>query len=135
MNNVERITTQTLKGHSSIPGAMAWMCGLSVLLSILLGWVPVVGPFVGPVVGGYVGGRRAGSAGRGVLAAILPAIVLSALIFVVGAAGSALSHLPVVGTFVAALLAGAIGIMMVVHNVLLFLAALVGGLLRQLEAE
>ena len=51
-SNSENLPRRLLEGRSTIPGAMGWMFGLSLILSLLLGWVPVVGPFVGPVVGG-----------------------------------------------------------------------------------
>ena len=61
--------------RGSIVSAMNWMAGLSLLLF----WLPGVGPFVA----GLVGGRKAGSVRRGILAALLPA-VLSGLLAVVG---------------------------------------------------
>ena len=64
---------RALNGRSSIIGAMTLMFGLSFVLTLTLGWVPVVGPFIGPVIGGYMGGRKAGSLGRAVLASIFPA--------------------------------------------------------------
>jgi hypothetical protein len=121
-----------LSGRSSVLGAMGWMFGLSLVLSLLLWWVPVVGPFIGPAVGGFVGGRRAGTAGRALGAAILPALLLSALIFLAGVAGAALSHTPVLGA-VGALVAGAAGIVLFFHNLLLIGAALVGGFISQSE--
>jgi hypothetical protein len=97
-------------------------------------WIPIVGPFIGPIVGGYVGGRRAGTVGRAFLAAILPAILLSGLILGAGALASAHTQTPIVGAL-AAVIAGAAGIIIFIHNLLLFVAALVGGLTRQMQGN
>ena len=123
-----------LHGRSSIVGAMAWMFGLSFLLTFVLGWIPIVGPFIGPVAGGYMGGRRAGSIGRALLAAILPAVLLSLFILGLGAIAAALVDRPVVGA-IAAIIAGALWVILIIHNLLLFLSALIGGLVRQMEGE
>ncbi|MFN3648451.1 MAG: hypothetical protein ACK47B_02630 [Armatimonadota bacterium] len=121
-----------LYGKSSILGAMCWMFGLSLLLSLVLGWIPVVGPFIGPIVGGYIGGRRAGTVRRALAAAVLPAALLSLFILALGAAAAAWSQAPGLGV-VAAVLAGAAWLILLIHNAALFLAALVGGLTRQGE--
>jgi hypothetical protein len=122
-------------GRSSIPGAMLWMFGMSLILGLLLWWVPLVGPFIGPIVGGYVGGRRAGTPGRALKAAILPAILLSLLIFVLGLVGNSFfggtpAGIPISGG--AAIMVFVIG---VVHNLVLLAAALVGGAVRQSEPD
>src|SRR5215475_4658329 len=101
-----------LSGRSSVVGAMGWMFGLSLLLTLVLGWVPFVGLFIGPVVGGFVGGRRAGTVGRAFGAAILPAVLFSGLIVLMGFAGAALSHAPILG-LVGAAVAGAVGLVLV----------------------
>jgi hypothetical protein len=126
------VADSVLHGRSSIIGAMMWMCGLSFLLTFMLGWVPLVGPFIGPVVGGYMGGRRAGSIGRALLAAMLPAVLLSLLILGIGAVAATLANQPVVGA-IAAIIAGALWVILIIHNFLLFLSALIGGLVRQVE--
>jgi hypothetical protein len=117
---------RVLQERSSITGAMAWMFVLSFVLTLLLGWVPVIGPFIGPVVGGYVGGRRAGSAGRAAVAAVLPAILLSLLIVCLGALAGAMVGLPILGA-AATIVAGALGTILLMHNVVLFVSALAGG--------
>jgi hypothetical protein len=127
-----QVAESVLHGRSSIIGAMTLMFGLSFLLTFVLGWVPVVGPFIGPVVGGYMGGRRAGSIGRALLAAIFPAVLLSFFILGIGAIAAALADQPVVGAL-AAILAGALWVILIIHNFLLFLSALIGGLVRQVE--
>jgi len=127
------IARSMMYGRSSLLGAMGWMFGLSFLLTLILSWIPLIGPFIGPVVGGYIGGRRAGSAGRALLAALIPAVLLSILILVFGGLAAVLSHLPIVGA-VATVVAGAVGIVLFVHNVLLFVSALVGGIVRQSQS-
>jgi hypothetical protein len=129
---IREFNNKLVYGRSSFLGAMAWMFGLSFLLTLLLGWIPIVGPFLGPVIGGYVGGSRAGTALRALGAAILPAILLSILLFGLAALAAGLSHLQVVGA-IAAIVASAISLIVIIHNLLLFLAALAGGLVRQLR--
>ena len=51
---------------------MTW----TVILSALLFWLPVVGP----AIAGYVGGRKAGGPLRGVIAVIIPAMVMFVLL-------------------------------------------------------
>lgn len=123
---------RTLNGRSGIVGAMAWMFGLSFVLTLVLGWVPVVGSFIGPVVGGYMGGRRAGTVYRAVLAAILPAALLSAFILCIGAVATILADQPVAGA-IAAIIAGAVWVILIFYNLLLFLSAVIGGFVRQAE--
>jgi hypothetical protein len=48
----------------------------TMILSILLWWIPVFGQ----MIAGYIGGRKAGSPWRGLIAAILPVIALFAVI-------------------------------------------------------
>ena len=117
---------RVVQGRSSIPGAMAWMFVLSISLALLLGWVPVIGPFIGPVVGGYVGGRRAGSVGRAAVAVLLPAVLLSLAVICLGALAGAIAGLPILGA-AATVVAGAVGAILLMHNFVLFIAALAGG--------
>jgi hypothetical protein len=79
-----------------------------------------------------MGGRRAGSIGRALLAALLPALLLSLCVLGLGAVTAALAGYPLVGA-IAALIAGALGVILIIHNFLLFLSALIGGLVRQSE--
>jgi amino acid transporter len=137
LNNLKRaepkqIAGRMLHGHSSIVGAMLWMFAVSVLLTFALGWIPLAGPFIGPAVGGYIGGRRAGSIVRAMLAAMLPVLLLSILILGIGAIAASFTDLPVLGA-VAAVVAGAAVLILIIHNLVLFLSALVGGLVRKLE--
>jgi hypothetical protein len=93
--------------------AALWM----VVLSILLFWLPVAGP----LIAGVVGGRVAGGPGRAVTAALLPALIVAVLAFIV----SALFSLPLVGA------AAGIGLLIVavVHSVPLLVGAIIGGIL------
>lgn len=125
-------TNKVVYGRSSLFGAMSWMFGISFLLTLVLGWIPIVGPFIGPVIGGYIGGSRAGTAFRAATAAIIPATLLTILLFGIAALAAALSHLPYVGPL-AAIIAGGIGIIIFIHDMLLFLAAVAGGLVRQMR--
>jgi hypothetical protein len=125
---------QTLHGRSGILGAMGWMFGLSLILTLALSWVPVVGPFIGPIVGGYFGGRRAGTVRRALLAALLPALLLSLLIVAIGAVAASVAERWSIGA-VGIVFAGALGAIIIVHNLLLFVAAFIGGLVRQLEGK
>lgn len=122
--------SEFLNGRSAIMGASGWMFGISFLLTLLLSWIPFVGPFIGPIAGGYVGGRRAGTVGSAFVAAILPAVLMSLLIVGIGAVAAGASHAPVIGA-IAVFIAGAMGLILVIHNVLLIGAALVGGLVSQ----
>jgi hypothetical protein len=125
---------QTLHGRSGILGAMGWMFGLSLILTLSLSWVPVVGPFLGPIVGGYFGGRRAGTAPRALLAALLPALLLSLVIVAIGALAASMADRWSIGA-AGIVFAGALGVILIVHNLILFAAAFVGGLVRQLEGN
>ena len=57
----------------------AWL--IMFVLSLLLGWLPLVGP----AIAGFVGGMQAGSTGSAILAALVPAIVVSAIVWLLGA--------------------------------------------------
>ena len=72
------------RSGSALQGAL-WM----LVLAILLSWLPIVGP----LVAGFVGGRMVGYRGRAVGIALLPAILLAVLLWVIIAA----FELPVLG--------------------------------------
>lgn len=57
--------------------AAVWM----FLLSLLLGWIP----FLGPAVAGLVGGLQAGGVGSALLAAVIPALLTTAFVWLLGA--------------------------------------------------
>ncbi|MES1926847.1 hypothetical protein [Salinisphaera sp. T31B1] len=99
--------------QGSLVMAMIWMA----VLSLLLFWLPLIGP----LLAGFVGGRTAGNAGRGLLAAVLPAAVLC---FVLVGFGTALIGMPIIGA-----IAGAgLFVLIVVQSLPLLAGALVGGL-------
>ena len=58
-------------------------------ISVLLFWIPTVGP----LIAGFGGGRKAGSVGPAIMAAIIPAVLVAALLFLLGT----LVSLPVIG--------------------------------------
>lgn len=92
--------------------AIIWMA----VISLLLFWLPLIGP----LLAGFVGGRTAGSAGRGLLAAILPAAVLSIMLLAIG---TALTGLPVIG----AIASISLFLVIVAQGLPLLLGALIGG--------
>lgn len=88
-----------------------WMVGISLLLFFL--------PALNGLIGGGVGGYKAGSAGRGLAAAVLPAIVVGAAIWVL----LAMFNAPVLG-FISGL---AVGIWALISSIGLLIGALIGG--------
>lgn len=91
-----------------------WM----VVISILLFWLPGIGGFIA----GLVGGKVAGGVGNAIVAALLPALVLGALLFFFGAA--------LTGFLLVGVVAGA-GLLLIaiVHAGGLLLGAIIGGLI------
>ena len=108
--------TTDITRRGSIPGAMAWMIGLSILLS----WIPIFGG----LIAGYVGGSKAGSVGRAVAAVFLPGLILwVTMIFL----GPLLASIPILGaifTTIAGLGAFAVSTM---HMIPLLIGAILGG--------
>ena len=97
--------------EGSVGRASTWM----FILSILLFWMPVLGP----LIAGFVGGRKAGSFGNAVLAALLPGVVISVVLFFLA---SLLTGIPVLGA-----IAGAGGLVLAfAHIGPLLLGAIVG---------
>jgi len=93
---------------------MIWMA----VISLLLFWLPAVGP----LIAGIVGGKVAGSVGGGFMAALLPGILLSLVLFF---AGTLLTGIPVIGV-----VAGMGVFMLILINIIpLLIGALIGGLL------
>jgi hypothetical protein len=100
--------------EGSLVSAMIWM----FVLSILLFWLPLMGP----LIAGFVGGRKAGSLGNAVLAALLPGILVSVVLFFLA---SLLTGIPVFGA-----IAGAGGLVLAfAHIGPLLLGAIVGAVL------
>jgi hypothetical protein len=97
-----------------VGNAILWM----VALSVLLFWAPILGP----LIAGFVGGRKAGTLGNAVLAAILPAVIFGAALFLLA---SLLTGLPLFG-----FIAGAGGVAVALAHIgPLLLGAIVGGVL------
>lgn len=93
-----------------------WLAALVMfVLSLLLGWIPVIGS----LVAGAIGGTLAKSVGRAVLAALVPAIAVALLILLVSSAFA----LPLIGALVGA---GALVILAVV-GLPLIIGAAIGG--------
>lgn len=88
-----------------------WMVGISLLLFFL--------PAINGLIGGGVGGYKAGSVGRGLTAAVLPAIIVGAAIWVL----LAMFNAPVLG-FISGL---AVGIWALISSIGLLIGALIGG--------
>jgi hypothetical protein len=117
-NDPKDTATQATEGGRARPGGIGQAAAWMLVLSLLLFWLPVLGLFIA----GVVGGRKAGSLGRGVLAALLPAIVVGGLSFLLA---TGLTGMPVLG-FIAGLGAGALVVASVVP---LLLGAALGGAL------
>ena len=100
--------------NGSILMGMFWM----FIISLLLFWLPAIGP----LIAGIVGGKRAGGVINGQIAALLPGLVLAAILFF---SGTILTTLPVFGAFIAGL-----GLLIYLLYVpVLMIGALIGGLL------
>jgi hypothetical protein len=93
---------------------MIWMA----IISLLLFWLPAVGP----LIAGIVGGKVAGSVGGGFMAALLPGILLSLVLFF---AGTLLTGVPIIGV-----VAGmGVFVLILINIIPLLIGALIGGLL------
>lgn len=99
--------------QGSLIMAIIWMA----VISLLLFWLPLLGP----LLAGFVGGRTAGSAGRGLLAALLPALVLCLMLM---AAGTGLTGLPVLG----AIASVSLFLVIAIQGFPLLIGAIIGGL-------
>jgi hypothetical protein len=91
----------------------AWL--IMLILSILLGWLPIIGP----AIAGFVGGVQAGSSGTAVTAALVPAAAVTAIVWILGALIDI--------AFVAALLGVGIFMVLVVGALPLLVGAFAGG--------
>jgi len=100
--------------NGSIVMGMIWM----FIISLLLIWLPGLGP----LIAGIVGGKIAGSVMRGIVAALLPGLLLAGCLF---AFGSMFTGLPVVG----AIIAGGGVLLYIIYVPVLLIGALIGGLL------
>lgn len=97
----------------NVLAAAGWM----LALSLLLGWIPILGP----LAAGFIGGRKAGAPSAALTAAILPALLAGALVWVLVYA------LPELGAIVATIFATASAIWLVIQMGLVLLGALIGG--------
>ncbi|HIF51737.1 MAG TPA: hypothetical protein EYQ42_09485 [Thiotrichaceae bacterium] len=102
------------ENNGSIVLGMFWM----FVISLLLFWLPGIGS----LIAGVVGGKQAGGVIAGILAALLPGIVVALGLFF---AGTILTTLPVIG----AVLAGGGLLLYVLYIPPLLIGALIGGLL------
>lgn len=102
------------ESNGSVLMGMIWM----FIISLLLFWLPGIGP----LIAGVVGGKQAGGVLAGLLAAMLPGIVVAIGLFF---AGTMLTTLPVVG----AVLAGSGLLLYVLYIPPLLIGALIGGVL------
>jgi len=100
--------------NGSILLGMFWM----FIISLLLFWLPGIGS----LIAGIVGGKQAGGVMAGLLAALIPGIVIAVALFV---GGTMLTALPLVG----ALLAGSGILLYLIYVPTLLIGALIGGLL------
>jgi len=105
---------------------------IMLFLPLLLGWVPVPGlaGFIAGALGGYLIGRPA----RAFTIALLPFILLGALIVLIAlgaGAGWGVSWLGALGT----VFAGLAVIWLIMHNIAMLFGAVIGGLLRERTAR
>jgi hypothetical protein len=97
--------------QGSVVSGTIWMLGLAILLF----WLPVVGP----LIAGFVGGRKSGGVGPALISSIVPALLASGLLFLVGTVFGA----PIIGAIVGA----GVFVVILVELVPMTLAAIVGG--------
>ena len=102
------------ESNGSIIMGMIWM----FIISLLLFWLPGIGS----LIAGIVGGKQAGGVMAGLMAAMLPGIIVAVALFF---AGTMLTALPVIG----ALLAGGGLLLYIIYIPPLLIGALIGGLL------
>jgi hypothetical protein len=98
---------------SSILASSLWMIVISLVLFFL--------PAINGLIGGWVGGYKAGSAGRGLSAAVLPAIVVGLSLWALLASYGR----PVLGFFGGL----AVGLWAVISSVSLLVGAAIGGVM------
>lgn len=99
--------------NSSILASSLWMIVISLVLFFL--------PAVNGLIGGAVGGYKAGSAGRGIVAAILPSIVVGLSLWGLLAAYDK----PILGFFGGL----AVGLWALISSVALLIGAAIGGVM------
>lgn len=97
--------------RSSLVACAAWM----VFISLILFFVPAINGLIGGAVGGY----KAGSVGRGLKAAVLPAVAVGILLWIL----LAMFAMPVIG-FLSGL---AVGLWALFSSIGLLVGAIIGG--------
>jgi len=100
--------------NGSMIMGMIWM----LVLSLLLFWLPAFGS----LIAGIVGGKGAGGVVSGILAALLPGILLALALFF---GGTMLTAMPVIG----AVIAGGGLLLYIFYIPPLLIGALIGGLM------
>ncbi len=108
--------TTDVTRRGSIPGAMAWMIGLSILLS----WIPIFGG----LIAGYVGGSKAGSVGRAVAAVFLPGLIMWGAMILLG---PILGSIPIIGAIFIKIASLGVFALSTMHMIPLLIGAIVGG--------
>lgn len=97
--------------RTNIVVASFWMVGISILLFFL--------PLLNGLIGGVVGGYKAGTPKRGIIAALIPSLIVAAALWAIFAVFGG----PVMGFFAGA----AAGLLVLLADVGLFIGALAGG--------
>lgn len=103
----------------SVARGFGWMLLISILLSW---WLPVIGPFIA----GLVGGKKSGGVGYGIMAALLPAVLLSLFVMFMS---SFLFVIPVAGPMLLAATGGTVFVLVLLESGPLLLGAIIGGLI------
>ncbi len=102
------------ENQGSIIAGTFWM----LIISLLLFWLPAFGS----LIAGIVGGKQAGGVIAGIMAALLPGIMVAFALFF---AGTMLTTLPMLG----AILGGSGLLLYLIYVPPLLIGALIGGLL------
>ncbi len=111
--------TTALVRRGSVPQAMAWMIGLSVVLF----WLPILGG----LIAGFVGGRKAGGIGPAIAAALLPGFVFAVVNLLLG---GLLGGIPILGQLYL-LVAGLGGLVLSLMSVVpLVIGAIIGAMTK-----
>lgn len=101
--------------HKNVFAAALWMVVITIALFFL--------PLVNGLIGGAVGGYQAGDWKRALVAAVIPAAIVTAALWLVLIAFGA----PVLGLFAGA----TAGVLILLADVGIFVGALIGGLAAQ----
>lgn len=115
-----------LEKRSSTAGAAGWMILISLVASLILGWIPLIGPFIGPLLGGYVGGRKAGAMGPALIASLLPALLFAGFVFLMISLVT-LMGLGLLAPLLGAFMGGLAAILILAASGAMIVGALVGG--------